>query len=188
MIIESFIILLSSYSLVEMFSSNLFKRILVNSVGSFDGNQKTNYHSNEELQISTIGPLLWSTDHFIVESSSSDEDDENADRLNNLQTRTSETVEMINKNSNFPELQGNLKEETQRKKRKVCPTRLTAAQVCSELCKPNVSPHLLIAPHIYGESFGAAANDSQPFQVIVHPQVSSWIYRRTHFFVLFFVS
>jgi hypothetical protein len=32
-------------------------------------------------------------------------------------------------------------------------------------------PHSLLAPYKYGESFGPAADDKQPYDVVVHPQV-----------------
>ena len=59
-----------------------------------------------------------------------------------------------------------------RKRRKTVPSRMSAIQICYELSKPNVSPHLLIAPHVYGDSFGAGAGILQPFKIKVHPQVT----------------
>jgi hypothetical protein len=149
-----------------MFSSNLFEKILVNSTGNFDTDDKTNNLSNDELRMSIIGPLLWSSDHFIEEISS-EEDEKSEDELIDSQSRNETLMATKNKNTDVPESQ----DESQRRKRKVCTNRMTAAEVCSELSKANVSPHLLIAPHIYGESFGAAAHETQPFQIIVHPQV-----------------
>jgi hypothetical protein len=152
-----------------MFSSNLLQKVLVNSISCLDTDDEANILTNDELQISIIGPLLWSPEYFIEEISS-DENKESEEGL--MDSQTSETLVVTkNKNTVVSELHGNLNDEPQRRKRKICPTRMTAAEVCSELSKANVSPHLLIAPHIYGESFGAAAHETQPFQVIVHPQV-----------------
>jgi proteasome lid subunit RPN8/RPN11 len=50
-------------------------------------------------------------------------------------------------------------------------TKMTASQMVYELSKANIDPHLLVTPHRYGQVFGAAANESQPFDIKVHPQV-----------------
>jgi hypothetical protein len=146
-----------------MFSSNLFEKILVNSIGNFDTDDTT----NDDLQMSIIGPLLWSSNDFIEEVSS-EEDENSEDELIDSHSRSETLIATKNKNTIIPESQN---DESQRRKRKVCTNRMTAAEVCSELSKANISPHLLIAPHVYGESFGAAAHETQPFQIIVHPQV-----------------
>lgn len=152
-----------------MFSSNLLQKVLENSISSLNTDDEATILTNDELQISIIGPLLWSPEYFIEEISS-DENKDNEEEL--IDSHANETL-VVTKNKKIvvSELHGNLNDELQRRKRKICPARMTATEVCSELSKANVSPHLLIAPHIYGESFGAAPHETQPFQVIVHPQV-----------------
>ena len=157
---------------VEMYTGKIFERLLSNGIKedmlSFDTLASTSLDvDDQELQISIIGPLLWSADQFVVDlsrSSSFDEGDERGDR-DRFETKG------INCDHE-PQISCPVPDGGERRKRKTAPVRMTANQVCQELSKPNVSPHLLIAPHIYGESFGAGAGISQPFKVKVHPQVS----------------
>lgn len=160
-----------------MFTSNVYDRILsearINSRAAPDFKCKT---YNDEVDISTIGPLLWSNDHFIsnirLPSLGSDEEsDAGGDGLTRSFrdrgcTETKDRDLMQSTISSIEDF-----DCSQKRKRKSATVRMTANEVCQELSKANVSPHLLIAPHIYGESFGAGAGASQPFQITVHPQV-----------------
>ena len=157
-----------------MFTGNLFERLLVTgSTGKLlnhaDKGVSSDSKNAEELLISVIGPLLWSNEHFACDlsGSSSDDDGESGSDddspVNSNLSRKTEGTE-----SNNDEVDVN-----KRKRRKVATSKMSASQVCYELSKANVSPHLLIAPHIYGDSFGAGSSASQPFRVTVHPQVIS---------------
>lgn len=164
-------------SLVEVFTGKIFERLLHTGTEEDELRDGTpvSFSSNEddqELRTSVIGPLLWSADYFtndLSRSSSFDERDERCDGdhldikgINNTEAKLLHESQLLHNNVDIGE----------RRKRKTFPIRMTANQVCQELSRPNVSPHLLIAPHIYGESLGAGAGVSQPFEVKVHPQVS----------------
>ena len=152
---------------VEMYTSKIFEKLLSNGIKEdmlpFDTLASTSLDvDDQELQNSIIGPLLWSADQFVVDLSRSSSFDEGDERFETKGINCDHEPQI-----SCPVLDGG-----ERRKRKTAPVRMTANQVCQELSKPNVSPHLLIAPHIYGESFGAGAGISQPFKVKVHPQVS----------------
>ena len=159
-------------SLVEMFTGSIFEKLLSNGIKEdkipFDTLASSSLDvDDQELQTSIIGPLLWSPNHFVVDlsrSSSFDEGDEHCDG-DHFETKGIAS-------HHEPQISCAVLDGGERRKRKTAPVRMTANQVCQELSKPNVSPHLLIAPHVYGESLGAGAGISQPFKVKVHPQVS----------------
>lgn len=160
-----------------MFATDIFERLLTKN-RSFDCAASNFEYDNydDEVDISTIGPLLWSKEHFVcnvrLKSQGSDEDSDDDSEAptkscrNKVGTETKDSDDVHPSFLNIEDLDGG-----QRRKRKSAAVRMTANEVCQELSKANVSPHLLIAPHIYGESFGAGAAASQPFQITVHPQV-----------------
>jgi hypothetical protein len=161
---------MSFCSLVEMFTGNLFERLLSagrTGKGLDNRDEVVDHNSNDadELLISVIGPLLWSKSHFELPRPPSDDDGESGsdddNQVNSNISRKTEETESHNDDI----------DSNKRKRRKVATTRMSASQVCYELSKANVSPHLLIAPHVYGESFGAGSSASQPFRITVHPQV-----------------
>ena len=49
--------------------------------------------------------------------------------------------------------------------------RMSAQELAIELLSPSINQHLLVSPHVYGESHGAGQNKKQAFQIKVHPQV-----------------
>ena len=160
-----------------MFTTNIFDKILSEARTSNRAAPDLQCKSyDDEVDISTIGPLLWSKDHFISNirlpsPGSDDESDDDGDGLTKSSRdrgcgETKDRDEMQQTISSVEDFDCN-----QKRKRKSAVVRMTANEVCQELSKANVSPHLLIAPHIYGESFGAGAGASQPFQITVHPQV-----------------
>lgn len=161
-----------------MFTSNVFDKILSESRPSNRSASEFECKSyNDEVDISTIGPLLWSKDHFIsnIRLPSPGSDEESNDDGDDEPTRLSRD-RGCGETKDRDEMQPTISSAedfdcSQKRKRKSAAVRMTANEVCQELSKANVSPHLLIAPHIYGESFGAGAGASQPFQITVHPQV-----------------
>lgn len=157
-------------SLVEMYTGNILQRMFANQIedDSSVTNSSSAHIAHNEMNLSVIGPLLWSQDYFNDDISSSSTDDDGENDLDPNGLAGTEGIEM---NSQQDSISPDIIDNNQKRKRRFAPVRMTAAQVCQELSKPNVSPHLLIAPHIYGESFGAGQGASQPFEVRVHPQV-----------------
>ena len=186
--------------MVEVYTGNIFQGILSEERSladeyckefSFPGEASISRSSvahQEELKLSIIGSLLWS-DSFVdnddVTLSSNDGDDKEdggTDRVIDLPDHSESKQEP---QSSVSTLAASISaagatagastghDSSQKRKRRVAPLRMTASQVCYELSKPNISPHLLIVPHVYGESFGAGQGASQPFEVKVHPQVTS---------------
>lgn len=168
-------------SLVELFQANIFQRLLSNNRGEkFDHSENEVTNESEEVQISLIGPFLWSPEYFVSSlsrSSSFDDsasgDDSEVQSKRNVDASEPEKTKGFDSqpfSSNLDDLHSN-----KREKRKLATTRMTANEVSQELSKANVNPHMLIAPHVYRESFGAGASVSQPFKITVHPQVASFI-------------
>lgn len=163
-----------------MFEGNLFQRLLLNDKSDkFDHLKNESVKESEEVHISLIGPFVWSPEYFIssISRSSSFDDSASGGDSEAPQLKPNEdATEPVKKkgfdsqmsSSNPDDLNSN-----KREKRKLATARMTANEVSQELSKANVNPHMLIAPHIYGESFGAGASASQPFKITVHPQVLS---------------
>lgn len=159
-------------SLVEIFTGNLFERLIAadrtgNRLDKEDDVVHHNSNNADELLISVIGPLLWSKLHFACDlpGPPSDDDGESGSD-DDIPVNSNLSRKPAGHESHNDELDDN-----KRKRRKVAATKMSASQVCYELSKANVSPHLLIAPHVYGDSFGAGGSVKQPFRVTVHPQV-----------------
>lgn len=57
---------------------------------------------------------------------------------------------------------------------------MTNSQLVQELSKANVDQHLLVTPQMYGSQSGIAPNEAQPFEIVVHPQVSFLCDLHTH--------
>jgi hypothetical protein len=165
-------------SLVELFEGNIFQRLLSNIRSEkFDlsGNEVTN--ESEEVHISSIGPSVWSPEYFVssLSRSSSFDDSASGDDSEVLLKRNVDAVEPEkSKGFDSQPFSSNLDDSNsnKREKRKLATTRMTANEVSQELSKANVNPHMLIAPHVYRESFGAGSSASQPFKITVHPQVA----------------
>lgn len=165
-------------SLVELFNGNIFQRLLSNNRSEkfyHSENEVTN--ESEEVHVSLIGPFVWSPEYFVSSLSRSSSfdgsvsgDDSEVQSKRNVDSSEPEKTKGFDSqpfSSNFDELNSN-----KREKRKFLTARMTANEVSQELSKANVNPHMLIAPHVYRESFGAGASVSQPFKITVHPQVT----------------
>lgn len=159
-------------SLVEIFTGDLFERLIAadRSGKRLDKEGDVVHHNSnnaDELLISIIGPLLWSKLHFACDlPPPSPDDDGESGSDDDIPVNSNLFRKHDGTESHNDEL-----DSSKRKRRKVTATKMSASQVCYELSKANVSPHLLIAPHVYGDSFGAGASAKQPFRVTVHPQV-----------------
>lgn len=173
-----------SNSLVEMFSCHLFQRLLAVPEKISDPSLDELYSlglstdvDNDELPLSIIGPLLWSS-MFINDKPSSNSSLDDEDVSGNIaEIELSEAETKVTTESDVVGTKDDDADSNMRRKRKPMPIRMTASQVCQELSKTNVNPHLLIAPLLYGENLGAAPTESQPFEVRVHPQVRSHIFK-----------
>ena len=154
-----------------MFTGNILQRLLAPDIISTpeitnDQDMIDSAKSDQnDLNISIIGPLLWSTEYFEDDSSRSSSFDE-TDQIDGPSLTAGSQSEI-----KVTDAIEEVVDDGLRKKRKTVPIKMTASQICYELSKPNVNPHLLISPHVYGDHFGAGAGCSQPFKIKVHPQV-----------------
>ena len=180
-----------------MWSSNLFEKLLSELQNrpkkSDDVISPVDDITNieEEIKISTIGPILW--------SKSGSEYIEGNDLFSNLSMQGNLTSEIkmspihkfdeeidINDRNNVLEVteseindKNGLKDKSdlnssnrRRQSRTPVISKVSASELFYELTRAkNLSPHCLISPYMYGETIGPAPNEKQPFKIIIHPQV-----------------
>lgn len=166
----------SEQLLVEIWTCNLFRRLLEHTEVCLD---------SDIVAISTVGAPVWSEEWFqenaleLIEKPKDFATDGTNQEAQLLQQSLDDdgSIDRCIEGSGEVELEAcNSKAAPTQlrvlsRERKQTISRMTASQMSFELSKSDIDPHLLVAPQRYGESFGAGAHESQPFDIKVHPQV-----------------